>query len=94
MAWRRALDLGNPVQDLRRHAETDRDDVLARAQALLARGKTPEEALAFLANTLTNKLLHAPSANLRAATLRGDTELIKAAARLFDPAAATDDKDV
>jgi glutamyl-tRNA reductase len=93
MAWRRALDLGNPVQDLRRQAESDRDDVLARASAMIARGKSPEEALAFLANTLTNKLLHAPSANLRAATLRGDTELIKAAARLFDPAAATDDKD-
>lgn len=93
MAWRRALDLGNPVQDLRRQAEAERDDVLARASALLARGKRPEEALAYLANTLTNKLLHAPSANLRAATLRGDTELIQAAARLFDPAAATDDKD-
>ena len=54
----------------------------------------PEEALAYLANTLTNKLLHAPSANLRAAALRGDGELIQAAARLFDRAAANDDKDV
>lgn len=94
MAWRRALDKGNPVQDLRRQAEAERDDVLARATAMLARGRKPEEALAFLANTLTNKLLHAPSANLRAAALRGDGELIQAAARLFDRAAANDDKDV
>ncbi|UXI67418.1 glutamyl-tRNA reductase [Tahibacter amnicola] len=93
MAWLRALDLGNPVQDLRRRAEADRDDVLARASALLQRGKSPEEALTFLANTLTNKLLHAPSANLRAAAMRGDSELIQAAAKLFDPAAANTDKD-
>ena len=48
----------------------------------------PDEVLAFLANTLTNKLLHAPSANLRAAALRGDAELLRAAERLFenDPA--------
>ncbi len=93
MAWRRSLERGNPVQDLRRQAEAERDDVLARATAMIARGRTAEEALAFLANTLTNKLLHAPSANLRAATLRGDGELIQAAARLFDRAAATDEKD-
>jgi glutamyl-tRNA reductase len=85
MGWWRALDVHNPVVDLRRVAETNRDEILAKAQALLARGKSPDEALAFLANTLTNKLLHAPSANLRAAALRGDAELLRAAERLFDP---------
>ncbi|MEO7323830.1 MAG: glutamyl-tRNA reductase [Dokdonella sp.] len=84
MGWWRALDAHNPVIDLRRVAESNRDEILAKAQALLARGKSPEEALAFLANTLTNKLLHAPSANLRAAALRGDAELLHAAQRLFD----------
>jgi glutamyl-tRNA reductase len=86
MGWWRTLDLHNPVVDLRRTAETNRDDALAKAHVLLARGKSPEEALAFLANTLTNKLLHAPSANLRAAALRGDEELLRAAERLFDTA--------
>jgi glutamyl-tRNA reductase len=84
MGWWRALDAHNPVIDLRRVAEASRDETLAKAQALLARGKSPEEALAFLASTLTNKLLHAPSANLRAAALRGDAELLRAAQRLFD----------
>ncbi|NCT68723.1 MAG: glutamyl-tRNA reductase [Rhodanobacteraceae bacterium] len=84
MGWWRALDVHNPVIDLRRNAEHQRDETLAKAQALLARGKSPEEALAFLAHTLTNKLLHAPSANLRAAALRGDGELLQAAGRLFD----------
>ena len=58
--------------------------MLARARALLANGRDPEAALQFLANTLTNKLLHAPSANLRAAARRGDDELLRAAERLFD----------
>ncbi|MFI4970671.1 MAG: glutamyl-tRNA reductase, partial [Lysobacterales bacterium] len=84
MGWWRALDVHNPVIDLRRDAEASRDETLAKAQALLAHGKSPQEALAFLANTLTNKLLHAPSANLRAAALRGDEELLRAAERLFD----------
>jgi glutamyl-tRNA reductase len=84
MGWWRAFDVHNPLVDLRRVAEANRDETLAKAQALLARGKSPHEALAFLANTLTNKLLHAPSANLRAAALRGDEELLHAAQRLFD----------
>lgn len=83
MAWRRTLSLHNPVIDLRAQAETQRDEVLAKAQAMLARGKSPDEALAFLANTLTNKLLHAPSASLREATLAGDVELLNAAERLY-----------
>lgn len=86
MGWWRALDVRNPVTDLRRIAEANRDETLAKAHALLARGKTPEEVLSFLAHTLTNKLLHAPSANLRFAALRGDEELLRAAERLFDAA--------
>ncbi len=84
MGWWRAVGLHNPVVDLRRVAQINRDETLAKAHALLARGKSPQEALAFLANTLTNKLLHTPSANLRAAALRGDEELLRAAQRLFD----------
>ncbi len=87
-AWRRALLSHNPLNTMRRDAETQRDVVLARARALLANGRDPGAALEFLANTLTNKLLHAPSANLRAAAQRGDDELLRAAERLFDSGAA------
>jgi len=82
--WRRALVTTNPLAGLRRDAENQRDEVLAKARALLAHGRTPEQALEFLAHTLTNKLLHAPSANLRAAAQRGDADLLRAAERLFD----------
>ncbi|MGC1549631.1 MAG: glutamyl-tRNA reductase [Rhodanobacter sp.] len=83
MAWRHALTLKNPAIDLRQHAEVYRDEVLEKARAMLARGKSPDEALAFLANTLTNKLLHHPSARLREATLSGDLDLLHAAGRLY-----------
>ncbi len=84
MDWWRALDLKNPLTALRGDAEAQRDEVLRKARAMLARGRTPDEALAFLASTLTNKLLHTPSANLRQAALRGDIELLQAASRLYD----------
>jgi glutamyl-tRNA reductase len=90
-AWRRALDVRNPLQDLRRGAEEQRAAVLARARQMLATGRSPEQALDFLAHTLTNKLLHAPSANLRAAAQRGDIDLLRAAEQLFD--GDTRDKD-
>jgi glutamyl-tRNA reductase len=83
MAWRRALTLKNPALDMRQHAEVYRDEVLDKARAMLARGKTADEALAFLANTLTNKLLHHPSARLREAALSGDLDLLHAAGRLY-----------
>jgi glutamyl-tRNA reductase len=69
---------------MRRQGEAERDRILTRARALLAQGRSPEQALEFLAHTLTGKLLHAPSTNLRQAALRGDRELLQAAAKLYD----------
>ena len=92
MAWRRALTLRNPAIDLRQHAERYRDEVLAKAQSMLARGKPADEALAFLAHTLTNKLLHHPSARLREAALNGDLDLLHAAGRLYGADEPTDER--
>ena len=83
-AWRRALEIRNPLAVVRADAQMQRDATLEKARALLAAGRTPEQALEFLAHTLTNKLLHVPSANLRAAALRGDVDLLRAAEALFD----------
>lgn len=83
MGWWRASQ-HNPVIGLRRQAEQERDAALQRAQGLLRRGHSPEQALEFLARTLTNKLLHAPSANLREAAHRGDALMLDAAERLFE----------
>jgi glutamyl-tRNA reductase len=84
LAWWRASDQQHTLLRLRHRGETDRDAVLARAFDLIAQGRSPQQALEYLAHTLTNKLLHAPSANLRAAAMRGDSELLQAGERLFD----------
>ncbi|HRQ35966.1 MAG TPA: glutamyl-tRNA reductase [Chiayiivirga sp.] len=83
MAWRRALEGQGPLKTLRHEGESTREELLQRAQQMLARGKSADEVLAWLAHSLTNRLLHAPSANLREAALRGDADLLGAAERLF-----------
>jgi glutamyl-tRNA reductase len=84
LAWRRATVLDQPLRIMRADAEAQRDAVLARAREMLANGRGPAEALAYLANTLTGKLLHTPSVRLREAAQSGDSVLLDAAARLFD----------
>ena len=88
MGWLRAIDGQGPIQKIRAEAERSRDEVLEKARAMLQNGRDPADALAFLAHTLTNKLLHAPSSNLRAAALRGDADLLRTAEQLF----AADDR--
>ena len=90
-----ALRAGGRQETLKRLrilGETTRDDTLVRARQQLASGRDPEEVLQFLAHTLTNRLLHPPTAALREASLSGDTELVRAAERLF-PSRATDPTD-
>jgi glutamyl-tRNA reductase len=89
--WWRAYDHHGALRALRDGAERERDQVLERARAELAHGRSPDEVLQRLAHALTNKLLHAPSVNLRAAALRGDADLLRAAERLFGDAAARDE---
>ncbi|OPZ13331.1 MAG: Glutamyl-tRNA reductase [Alphaproteobacteria bacterium ADurb.BinA280] len=87
LAWWRASDQQGVIRHIRSQAESERDALLLKAQQMLVQGKAAEDVLRFLATTLTNKLLHAPSANLRAAAQRGDIDLLRAGERLF---AATD----
>jgi len=68
---------------LRALGDSARDEVLAKAKQQLASGRDPQDVLDFLANTLTNKLLHAPTAALREAALVGDAEVVRAAGKLF-----------
>jgi glutamyl-tRNA reductase len=83
MAWMRSLDAANVIQDYRQRAEVLRDEVLERAKRQLDAGKPAADVLAFLAHTLTNKLLHAPSTRLRQAAREGDAEILEAANELF-----------
>jgi glutamyl-tRNA reductase len=79
-----------PLKRLRAHGEGARDDVLAKARQQLRSGQDPATVLEFLANTLTNRLLHAPTVALRQAALEGDASLARAAEKLFPAASDTD----
>jgi glutamyl-tRNA reductase len=72
-----------PLKRLRAHGEAAKADALARARQQLAAGGEPEEVLDFLAHTLTNRLLHAPTIALREAALTGNAELARAADKMF-----------
>lgn len=82
-----------PLKRLRAHADQARDDVLAKARQQLENGQDPKAVLEFLAHTLTNRLLHAPTVVLREAALTGDVELARATARLFPAAGDANDRE-
>ena len=71
------------VRAVRAHGQRLQQDALAKARQQLAAGQSAEAVLDQLAHTLTNRLLHAPTVAVRDAALRGDAELLRAAARMF-----------
>ena len=83
MGGLRTQDAAPAIRELRARAEAVRAQTLEQAERMLAAGRTPAEALAFLSNTLTNRLMHAPSTALRDAAQSGDAELLHAATRLL-----------
>jgi glutamyl-tRNA reductase len=72
-----------PLKRLRAHGDAARTEVLAKAKQQLAAGQSPAAVLDFLAHTLTNRLLHAPTVALRQAAISGDTELMRAVDHLL-----------
>jgi glutamyl-tRNA reductase len=85
MAWLRAQDAVSDIRRYREQAERHRDRILAKARHMLANGRDPQEVLQYLANTLTNTLIHAPSVQLRQAAESGDPALLQAALLLLKP---------
>jgi glutamyl-tRNA reductase len=71
------------IRRLRDEAEHVRQHTLEQARRMLASGRTPDEVLEFLSNTLTNRLIHAPSQRLRDAAETGDQEIIRAIADIY-----------
>jgi glutamyl-tRNA reductase len=65
MAGLKVRDAVPMIRELRGQGEAARDAALAEARRMLAAGHPPEQVLEQLAATLTNRLLHAPSAALR-----------------------------
>lgn len=79
----RELAAVDVLKAYRQQAERLRDEELAKAQRLLAAGGSAEEVLAQLARGLTNKLLHAPSVQLKKISADGRYEALAVAQELF-----------
>ncbi len=59
-------------------------DLLAKAQSQLAAGQDPKDVLQHFAHSLTNKMMHEPTAQMRIAAENSDQELLRAAERLLN----------
>jgi glutamyl-tRNA reductase len=79
----RANDAGPAIRALRTQAETIRAQTVEQARRMLAAGKSGDEVIDFLANTLTNRLLHAPTQALRHASELADSALAETMVRLL-----------
>lgn len=82
--WLDSRDAAQTIRGIRDQARRHREDILARAQRRLAAGDDPAQVLDYLASTLTNKLVHAPSSALRQADAVEQALLLSAARKLFD----------
>ena len=84
MGWLRSLNGVDTIRAFREQAEQKRDEQLATAQKQLAAGKDPEQVINDLARTLTNKLIHEPSAQLNQAAHSGRKEILDTAREIFN----------
>jgi len=83
MGWLRSLDAVSTIREFRSHAESLRDDVVARALQQLARGDNPEQVLQEAARLLTNKLIHAPTVHIHNAGYEGQRAMLDAIRELY-----------
>lgn len=83
LAEARAHDAGPVIRLLRDNADAVRRQTVEQAKRMLASGKSSEQALDFLATTLTNRLLHMPTQALRNAAESTDQDLTLALVRLL-----------
>lgn len=84
MEWLNSLDAVDTIRALRLQASLIQDEVLKAAQQKLKHGADPAEVLEEVTRTLTNKLIHTPSTQLRNAGVNGRIDLLSATHELFD----------
>ncbi len=84
MAWLNSLDAVSTIRALRQRAGDLQAEELARALDKLKKGGDPEKILQQVTRSLTNKLIHSPSSQLRQASAEGRQDLIQACHELFN----------
>jgi len=84
LAWLRTQDAVPVIRAIREKAELESEYLLDKAKKQLEQGLPVEAVLNDLARTLTNKILHEPSRQLRQSGFDTDNNLIEAARSLFN----------
>ena len=80
----RSLDAVGSIRDYRQRMEALRDVELELAMALLAKGEEPQLVMQRLARGLTNKMMHAPTVQIKKASALGDEESLGLLQTMFD----------
>ncbi len=79
----RILDSVDTVKEYRQMAEQIQNNELSKAIKNVARGENPEQVLVQLAKSLTNKLIHSPTVQLRQASAEGELDMIAGARKIL-----------
>lgn len=85
LAGARTKDAGPAIRALRTRSDRVRMQTVEQARRMLEKGKSTDEVLEFLASTLTNRLMHAPTQALRDAAELGDAQAVQMLTRLLVP---------
>lgn len=80
---RRSLAAVDIVKQYRKSAEQLRQQELERALAAITRGDDPQQVVAQLARSITNKLIHSPTLGLKKASAEGRHDVLGHAVRLL-----------
>ncbi len=84
MSWLRAQDQMDVIKSYRNKISVIQEDTLNKALKLLKNGSSADEALNFLAHTLTNKLAHDATVAMNKAAHAGDHKLLEASNKLLN----------
>ena len=83
MAWMRGRRVSSLIVRVRESAAAAKDEVLEKARRRLESGEPADEVIEYVARTLTNKLLHAPSTGIREAGASDRGDIVETARLLF-----------
>jgi glutamyl-tRNA reductase len=92
MDWLQSLDAVSTIRALREQASSIQAGELASAIRKLQQGEDPEKLLQQVTRSLTNKLIHSPSSQLREASAEGRQDLIQATQELFNLSESKNDE--
>jgi len=84
MDWLHSLDTVSTIRAIREQARNQQEVVLNSALKRLQSGEDPEQIMREMARTLTNKIIHSPSVQLRNTDEEEKQVLLRAARKLFD----------